>query len=63
LELCATTPAFRDALSRAEWAELVSGGFEDDPQFTTGVYRPSDPGPAAKAIQTAVGRREYYCAC
>ncbi len=63
LELCATTPAFQDALSREEWGALVSGTFEDDPAFTTGVYRPSDPGPATKAIRTAFGGREYYCAC
>ena len=63
LELCASDPAFRDALSRADWERLVAGDFETEPGFTTGVYRPSDPGPAAKAIETAFGGREYYCAC
>jgi predicted ATP-grasp superfamily ATP-dependent carboligase len=63
LELCASTPAFRDVLSRSEWARLVSGAFEEEQGFTTGVYRPSDPGPAAKVIETAFGGREYYCSC
>ena len=62
LELCATTPAFRDVLSRDEWAALVSGAFEDDRGFTTGVYRPSDPMPAVDALESAFGL-EYYCSC
>jgi len=63
LELCASTPAFRDVLSRADWERLLAGDFETDPDLTTGVYRPSDPRPAAKAVETAFGGREYYCAC
>jgi D-aspartate ligase len=41
----------------------VSGAFEEDPALTTGVYRPSDPEPTSQVIQTALGLREYYCAC
>ncbi|MFB6243035.1 MAG: carboxylate--amine ligase [Halobaculum sp.] len=63
LELCATTPAFGDVLSRSTWESLVDGSFENNRGVTTGVYRPSDPGPAAKAIETAFGGREYYCSC
>ncbi|MFB6193880.1 MAG: carboxylate--amine ligase [Halobaculum sp.] len=63
LELCATQPAFRDVLSREEWASLVSGAFENRRGFTTGVYRPSDPHPAVDAIQTAFGLGDYYCSC
>jgi D-aspartate ligase len=63
LELCGSTPAFRDVLTPAEWQSLVSGGFETERGFTTGVYRPSDPAPAARAIETAFGGPDYYCSC
>ena len=63
LELCATTPAFGDVLSREEWTALVSGAFEDRRGFTTGVYRPSDPAPAVSALETAFGLGDYYCSC
>ena len=63
LNLCATTPAFRDVLAREEWAGLLSGAFEDRRGFTTGVYRPSDPVPAVDAVETAFGVGEYYCSC
>ncbi len=53
----------RDRLEPADWHALVSGAFEDDPALTTGVYRPSDPEPAYQVLQTALGVREYYCAC
>ncbi len=63
LELCATTPAFRDVLERAEWAGLLSGSFEAADGFTTGVYRPSDPIPAVDVVETAFAPGEYYCSC
>ncbi|MEZ3114944.1 carboxylate--amine ligase [Halobaculum sp. MBLA0147] len=63
LELCATTPGFRDVLSRAEWTALLSGAFETERGLTTGVYRPSDPEPAVTALERAFGVGEYYCAC
>ncbi len=31
--------------------------------LTTGAYRPSDPGPAAKLFETEFVDREYYCSC
>ena len=34
-----------------------------DRLLTTGAYRPSDPGPAAKLFETAFVDREYYCSC
>jgi hypothetical protein len=34
-----------------------------DRVLTTGAYRPSDPGPAAKLFETAFVDREYYCSC
>ncbi|MFB6267108.1 MAG: carboxylate--amine ligase [Halodesulfurarchaeum sp.] len=52
-----------DQLSRSQWVALLTGGFEDDPNLTTGVYAPSDPGPAAHLIETEFSDREYYCAC
>ena len=62
LELQATTEGFRDRLDRGTWEALLSGAFEDLDDLTTGVYRPSDPGPAAKLLATAFADREYYCA-
>ena len=63
LELLATEEGFRDRFGRADWKRLVSGAFEDGDELTTGVYRPSDPGPAAKLLATEFSEREYYCAC
>ncbi|QLG27826.1 carboxylate--amine ligase [Halorarum halophilum] len=63
LELCATDPAFWDVLSTEDWASLVSGSFEDAGDLTTGVYRPSDPDPAARLVETEFTDREYYCSC
>ena len=62
LELLATTDT-RDRLDPEDWAALVSGRFEREGDLTTGVYRPSDPEPTYQVLQTALGVREYYCAC
>ena len=62
LDVLATTGT-RDRLGSADWHALVSGAFESDPALTTGVYRPSDPGPTYPVLRTALGRQEYYCAC
>lgn len=63
LSLLATEDGFRDRFDRNTWETLLSGEFEDLGELTTGVYRPSDPGPAAKLIETEFSGREYYCAC
>ncbi|MDV7348758.1 carboxylate--amine ligase [Halorubrum distributum] len=63
LSLLAGDDAFWDQLSAADWRRLVSGAFEDEGTLTTGVYRPSDPGPAAKLFETEFVDREYYCSC
>ncbi|MFB6236645.1 MAG: carboxylate--amine ligase [Halopenitus sp.] len=63
LSLLATAETFWDLLSTEDWASLVSGNFESDGALTTGVYRPSDPDPAAKLIETEFTDREYYCSC
>jgi predicted ATP-grasp superfamily ATP-dependent carboligase len=63
LSLLAGNDAFWDQLSAADWRRLVSGAFEREGDLTTGVYRPSDPGPAAKLFETAFVDREYYCSC
>ncbi|MCL9816464.1 carboxylate--amine ligase [Natronocalculus amylovorans] len=63
LSLLATNDAFWDVLSDAQWQSLVSGSFEDTAGVTTGVYRPSDPAPAVKLINTEFTDREYYCSC
>jgi predicted ATP-grasp superfamily ATP-dependent carboligase len=57
------TPAATGALSPAQWRALLSGDFEDDPSVTTSVYRPSDPDPAYRLVETELADREYYCAC
>jgi hypothetical protein len=61
--LLTTEEGFRDRVDRDDWGRLVSGAFEDGDGLTTGVYRPSDPGPAAKLLATEFSEREYYCAC
>ncbi len=63
LSLLAGDDAFWDQLSAADWRRLVSGAFEHEGTLTTGVYRPSDPGPAAKLFETEFVDREYYCSC
>ena len=63
LTLLATDDAFWDVLDGDDWRRLVSGAFETEGSLTTGVYRPSDPGPAEKLLRTAFLDREYYCSC
>ena len=63
LALLAGDDAFWDRLSAADWRRLVAGDFEREGTLTTGVYRPSDPGPAAKLFETEFVDRDYYCAC
>ncbi|WP_424015609.1 carboxylate--amine ligase [Halorubrum xinjiangense] len=63
LSLLAGEETFWDQLSAADWRRLVSGEFEHEGNLTTGVYRPSDPGPAAKLFETEFVDREYYCSC
>ncbi len=63
LSLLAGDDAFWDQLSAADWRRLVSGAFEREGDLTTGAYRPSDPGPAAKLFETEFADRDYYCAC
>ena len=63
LSLLAGDDAFWDQLSAADWRRLVSGAFEREGDLTTGVYRPSDPAPAAKLFETAFVDRDYYCSC
>jgi hypothetical protein len=63
LSLLASDDAFWDQLSAADWRRLVSGAFERDGDLATGVYRPSDPGPAAKLFETEFVDRDYYCSC
>ena len=63
LSLLAGDDAFWDQLSAADWRRLVSGAFEREGNLTTGVYRPADPGPAAKLFETEFVDREYYCSC
>ena len=68
-----------DLLTSDDWRALVSGRFEergagrsrgasgaqlaDRRILTTGVYRPSDPGPITKLFETEFDDRDYYCAC
>ncbi|MFC7325202.1 carboxylate--amine ligase [Halorubrum rutilum] len=63
LSLLAGDDAFWDRLSAADWRRLVSGAFEREGDLTTGAYRPTDPGPAAKLFETEFVDREYYCSC
>jgi len=48
LALLAGDDVFWDQLSTADWRRLVAGDFEREGNLTTGIYRPSDPAPAAK---------------
>ena len=63
LSLLAGDETYRDVLSEPDWRRLVSGSFENENGLTTGVYRPSDPGPTAALIDTEFDDREYYCSC
>ncbi|AFZ74814.1 carboxylate--amine ligase [Natronobacterium gregoryi] len=63
LSLLARSPSFPDVLSTDEWTALLSGDFESSRGLTTGVYRPSDPGPALQALETEFGDPDYYCSC
>ncbi len=63
LALLAGDDAFWDQLSAGDWRRLVAGDFEREGDLTTGVYRPSDPAPAAKLFETEFVDRDYYCAC
>ncbi|MFC4550998.1 MULTISPECIES: carboxylate--amine ligase [Halorussus] len=56
-------PDFADVLGRDDWLSLASGDFEAREDFTTGVYRPSDPAPAYRLLENEVGTRDYYCSC
>ncbi|NHN59224.1 MULTISPECIES: carboxylate--amine ligase [Halorussus] len=57
------TDGFADVLGKQDWLSLMSGEFEAREDFTTGVYRPSDPGPAYQLLTTEFGTQEYYCSC
>ncbi len=63
LELLATHPGFDDLLPPDQWRSLVSGSFESEAWLTTGIYRPSDPGPVAKFLESEFSEGEYYCSC
>jgi len=63
LALLAGDDAFWDQLSADDWRRLVSGRFEHDGDLTTGIYRPTDPAPAAKLFETEFVDRDYYCSC
>ncbi|SDR08538.1 carboxylate--amine ligase [Natronobacterium texcoconense] len=63
LSLLASSPSFPDVLSNDEWTALLSGEFESTQGLTTGVYRPSDPGPALQVLETEFGGPDYYCSC
>lgn len=55
--------AVSDHLTRSEWSDLISGQVEQRRDLTTAVYRPSDPGPTRRLLETEFSDREYYCAC
>ncbi|WP_115862928.1 carboxylate--amine ligase [Halorussus litoreus] len=57
------TDGFVDVFGRDDWLALMSGEFEASDDLTTGVYRPSDPGPAYQLLDTEFGTQEYYCSC
>ena len=63
LTLLATDDAFRGVLDGVDWRWLISGRFEESGDLTTGVYRPSDPAPAAHLLDTEFTDTEYYCSC
>ncbi len=59
----AVTQADREALSPAHWRALVAGKVSERRDLTTGVYRPADPEPAYRLVESEIRDREYYCAC
>ncbi|GKZ12453.1 carboxylate--amine ligase [Haladaptatus sp. T7] len=63
LKLLSSEAGFSDVLSAGQWESLLSGGFEDSDDLTTGVYRPSDVGPAYRLVKTEFGTSDYYCSC
>jgi predicted ATP-grasp superfamily ATP-dependent carboligase len=63
LSLLASDDSFRGVLDGVDWRWLISGSFEDSGDLTTGVYRPSDPAPAAHLLDTEFTDTEYYCSC
>ncbi|WP_128475933.1 carboxylate--amine ligase [Halorussus pelagicus] len=63
MQLLGSDDAFADVLSGDDWLSLLSGDFEASADLTTGVYRPSDPGPAYQLLSTEFGTQEYYCSC
>ncbi|MES3517213.1 MAG: carboxylate--amine ligase [Natronomonas sp.] len=52
-----------DRLDEDDWRAIVTGDVENHDELTTAVYRPSDPGPTMRLIETEFSDREYYCAC
>jgi predicted ATP-grasp superfamily ATP-dependent carboligase len=53
-----------DVLDDDHWRALIDGSFQNRSDLTTGVYRPTDPDPAHRLIQTELGTdQSYYCAC
>ena len=63
IRLLATNRTVDDVLTSADWRALLSGSFENGSTITTGVYSPSDPGPAQQVLETTFGHRQYYCSC
>jgi len=63
LSLLASDDSFRGVLDAVDWRWLISGSFEESGDLTTGVYRPSDPAPAAHLLDTEFTDTEYYCSC
>lgn len=64
LALLAGDNGLSDVVTPAQWRALASGTFEaTGSTLTTGVYRPTDPGPTAKLIASEAASEEYYCAC
>ncbi|MFP8890143.1 carboxylate--amine ligase [Natrialbaceae archaeon A-CW2] len=63
IQKLSSSPGVDDVLSSAAWRSFLSGDFEQQRGLTTGVYRPSDPGPALQLLETLFGRSEYYCSC
>jgi len=63
IELLAGDDGPADVLAPGDWRSFLAGDFETRPDLTAAVYRPSDPGPAERLLETAFGGREYYCSC
>jgi predicted ATP-grasp superfamily ATP-dependent carboligase len=57
------TAADRAALDPDHWRALVAGKVSERRDLTTGVYRPADPEPTYRLVETETAGREYYCAC